>query len=94
MDNATYQIRFYKDGRNKNDYTLVQNESLLDEFKKERAQTSRPQNSFFLKKYIQPYFGSTIPKDDIGKYSELVIYEFSFYHDGDANIYEKSLRIV
>lgn len=94
MPEPEYQIRFYRDINNLSEYIVLQNESLLNEFKKERAQHARPSNSFFFKKYLHPYFGNAIPLDQIQDNSYIVVYEFSYYSDGDANIYEKRLRLV
>lgn len=94
MPENMYQIRFYKDMNDESNYILIHNEGLLNEFKKERAQHGRPSNSFFFKKYLEAYFGNTIPKEDVQTNSYIVIYEFQYYSDDDANIYEKKLRLV
>jgi hypothetical protein len=89
-----YQIRFYKDIDNENEYIVVHNENLLNEFKKERELTGKPPQSCFPKENILNQFGNQISMDNVKENSYLIIYEFVFYSGDDASIYEKKFRIV
>ena len=94
MSESEYQIRFYKDIDDESNYIVVTNESLLKEFKKELVQTGTVEDSFFLKKYLQAYFGTSIPLADVQDNSFIVIYNFNLYSDEYVSIHEKKLRIA